>query len=111
MLGRCARDGSCAADAAPFGLSARLHWLNGPLLNSRIADDRGRLRRILASGAGDGAIVEEIYRAAFARPPRDEEEEFWRAAIGGAADEKDRRDRLEDFLWSILASTEFTTLH
>ena len=46
ILGRCSREGSCEGIAATgAGLSRKLHMINGPLLNGKIADDNGRLRR------------------------------------------------------------------
>lgn len=108
ILGRCSRDTSCESDfTGGGGLSARLHMINGPLLNAKIADPAGRLQRLLRGGAATGKIVEEFYLRALGRRPTSAEADYWADEIGpeGAA----RGEKLEDFLWSLLNGRDFTT--
>jgi len=87
-----------------------LHLLNGELLNRKIASPEGRLARLIEAGRSDDSIVEEFYLRALCRYPSEEERAHWRraAATGGGA--RGRRESLEDFLWSLLTSREFTVV-
>jgi len=111
LLGRCDRMSSCESALGEKGLATKLHLLNGELINDKLTSDEGRLARLLDGGASDEAIVDELYLRALGRHPRAEEREFWseqRALAGGAGE---RRAFHEDFLWSLLTSTEFKTNH
>ncbi len=108
ILGRCSREASCESElTGGGGLSAKLHMLNGPLLNAKIAAPDGRLHRLMRAGAATGAIVEEFYLSALGRPPGKSEAEYWAREIG---DEGPQREaKFEDFLWSLLNGRDFTT--
>jgi hypothetical protein len=111
VLGRC-DSGECAAatsDSAA-GLAQGLHLVNGPLLNARITDPGGRLAKLLAAGQDNDAIVREFYAHAYGRAPRPSETEYWQKQLA-SADDAERRQKLEDFVWAILSSREFTTSH
>ena len=69
VLGRCSRQASCEGDAAGGGLPAKLHLLNGELINRKIAARDGRLHRLIAAGQVDDEIVAEFYLRALGRPP------------------------------------------
>lgn len=112
VFGRCSRVESCEKPVSvnsAGGLTLKLHLLNGPVLNRRIASRKGRLSRLLAAGQTDDVIVEEFYRAAFSRPATEGEAEFWSRQLNGSNSE--RRKLLEDFVWSLLACSEFVTNH
>ena len=68
-LGRCDRSESCetpAGSSPAGGLSARLHLLNGKLLNEKIASQQGALSLMIAEKQNTDAIVESFYwRALF----------------------------------------------
>jgi hypothetical protein len=112
ILGRCARDASCEGDMVGGGLPAKLHLLNGELVNKKVASRDGRLHKLIAAEASDEAIIEDFYVRALARPPSQAELRFW---LEGAADaalhreiaEASRSRFLEDFVWSLLNSREF----
>ncbi len=120
VLGRCAEEASCetarsgdggrSADGGERSLAGMLHLLNGELLNRKIASPEGRLARLIEAGRSDDSIVEEFYLRALCRYPSEEERAHWRraAATGGGA--RGRRESLEDFLWSLLTSREFTVV-
>jgi hypothetical protein len=112
VLGRCERTASCdSAPAGVRGIAARLHLVNGPLLNERLVADEGRLRQLILAGQPDDEIIREFYLRAFGRPPAQHELAYWLEQADGAADDVSRRERLEDFVWSLLNSREFMTNH
>ncbi len=77
ILGRCNRRESCESGDAPPGLSQKLHFLNGGLINAKIAAADGRLRRLLAAGKSNDEIVREFYLRALSREPRSAEAAHW----------------------------------
>ena len=111
-LGRCARESSCevpASSAGTGGLPLKLHLFNGPILNQRIASEHGRLSRLIAAGVTNEAIVEDFYRAALSRSVTETEQQFWSRQLNESNGE--RRNLLEDFVWSLLTCKEFVTNH
>ena len=114
VLGRCSRQGTCETTVSVQdngGLSRKLHLFNGPLLNHRIASNRGRLSRLLDSGVTVEAIVDEFYLTALGRPVSKREKKFWGERLDADGDSAQRREQLEDFVWGLLTSKEFVTNH
>ena len=74
------------AGAAGGGLAAKLHLINGPLINRKIADPGGRLAQAIASGLSDRRLIEEFYLRALGRFPDDREAAFWGEKLEAAAD-------------------------
>ena len=110
LLGRCSREEPCDSDLTGRGLAAQLHLLNGPLLNRKVASAAGRLAASIAAKKPTDTVVEEFYLRALCRLPRQEELTFWGAQLG-PAESAERKQRLEDFLWSLLNCQEFQTNH
>jgi hypothetical protein len=111
LLGRCPRESGCATVPSAAGsLAFALHAINGPWLNAKLADSDGRLHRRVREGRSDELIVVEFYRVALAREPTGDELAHWRGEIaaGGAAG---RTAALEDFVWALVLSAEFTQNH
>lgn len=92
-------------------LPRMLHLLNGPLLNQRISAPEGRLSQRIDADTDPEQIIEEMYRRALGRTPTRAEQQFWRAELARADDSTQRREMLQDFLWSLLNSREFITNH
>jgi hypothetical protein len=111
ILGRCLRPEACETGAAPATLAARLHQINGPLVNAKIASPDGNLRRRLAAGTSDEALLEELYLRALSRHPTAKERDQWLKAFASPLEEQDRRQLWEDFVWSLLNCREFATNH
>jgi hypothetical protein len=110
VLGRCSRAESCEGGPPLLGVAAKLHFLNGPLMNRKVAAPESRLAAALNAGCSDGDIIEEFYWRALGRRPTAAESEHWRREAA-SQDQDERRKRLEDFLWAMLNSREFTTNH
>ncbi|MEL6105718.1 MAG: DUF1553 domain-containing protein [Planctomycetota bacterium] len=109
ILGRCDRQESCESTLPTVsGLTQKLHLLNGPLLNARLAVKNGRLNRLRQQGKGPTEIIETFYVAAFARKPTSEEAEYWTEEVDAA---DDPRSFVEDFVWGLMTSREFVTNH
>ena len=112
ILGRCSREVSCETDdEATGGLTRKLHLFNGPLINRRISDPRGRLAKFIAAEHAPDEIVDEFYRGALGRRPLPREREFWSKHIAAAIGPRQQQDVLEDFVWSLLTCREFVTNH
>ena len=110
ILGRCSREDSCeTASETVGGLARKLHLLNGPLLNRRIADKNGRLAKLLRQEKSPAKIVDEFYLRALGRDPSQKERAFWQRQLAISAGET--KKALEDFLWALLTCREFATNH
>jgi hypothetical protein len=111
ILGRCSRESACEGySASGGGLPAKLHQLNGEIINRKIASADGRLRRLISSGSSNQAIIEDFYLRALSRYPSEDERKYWEQELAGH-DGRERALRLEDFVWSLLNCSEFTTNH
>jgi hypothetical protein len=84
-----------------------LHWLNGPLVNERLADGRGEFARLANSKLSTPRLVEEYYLRTLSRLPAENEARFWQKTLAGTS----RHKKCEDFAWSLLSSREFATNH
>lgn len=111
VLGRCSRQASCEGETVSGGLATRLHQLNGELINRKLTAPSGRLQLSLAAGSSGTEIVREFYWRALGRLPTTAEARTWEAAWSEAAGDTARRELAEDFVWSLLNCTEFTTNH
>jgi len=112
VLGRCERDTSCDTPAAASGgLATKLHFINGEAINRKITSKGGRLNRLIQEGRSDRELIERFYVTALSRRPSGEEMSYWQTQLSGARDQDHRRQQLEDFLWALLSSQEFTTNH
>ncbi|MCH1439765.1 MAG: hypothetical protein L7W43_08915, partial [Rubripirellula sp.] len=61
------------------------------------------------AGVTNEAIVEDFYRAALSRSVTETEQQFWSRQLNESNGE--RRNLLEDFVWSLLTCKEFVTNH
>lgn len=111
LLGRCSAPKGCSSAGGGGGLAARLHLLNGELLNARIEAPEGRLATELGRGRPDAVILRDLYERALCRPPGPDEVAYWQAALAGTGAAHERKRILEDFLWSLLSCREFNTNH
>lgn len=85
-------------------LSQTLYLYNSREVKAKITSDRGRLRKLLATIADDGKLVEELYLLALTRPPRPPE---LQAALANVRTARSRRAGFEEVLWALLNHKEF----
>src|SRR5262249_34512027 len=78
ILGRCSREASCEGAASGAGRPAKLHQLNGELVNRKVAAAEGRLHKAITAGRSDDEIVAEFYLRALGRRPSAAERDYWR---------------------------------
>ncbi len=112
VLGRCDRLSGCTeagagGEGGELGLAERLYLLNGDYLNQRLRDERGRLARLVAEQQSPEKIVTEFYLAALSRYPEEQELAWWRERLSSET----LAENLEDFVWSLLNSSEFLSNH
>jgi len=110
ILGRCTGDGACepGMETRP-GLPTTLHLINGPFLNRRLSDPKGRLQKMLAADIPPEKLIKTFYIVALNRMPADKEREFLLGEFQKQNSPDKKRQLAEDFLWSILTSREFIT--
>ena len=77
--------------------------MNSPLIREKVAHGANRLQEL-----PDDQLIQELYLAAFARVPLDTEKETVTGFIGAAAN---RRQAIEDVVWSIINTNEFMFQH
>jgi hypothetical protein len=108
ILGRCSPAAGCAEKTSQAGgLAAQLHLLNGELINYKLTHPDGRLAGMLADGKTDTQIVTEFYLRGLSRCPTTAELAQWQDRLA-ASPSGDRAKVLEDFVWSLLNSRQFT---
>jgi len=87
-----------------------LHIVNGNTLNDKLQSKTNRIGRWLSSGMPDYRIVESIYLASLSRYPTNREMSET-LKIFAATPEKQRRELVEDVLWSVISTREFLFNH
>jgi hypothetical protein len=107
-LGRCSRIEVCQSQSQHQGLAAKLQAINGELLNRRIADKNGRLQCYLRDGMAARNIIEDFFLRALSKKPNEEQIVMWLMELVALAEEEQKR-WLEDFVWAIVSSEDFST--
>jgi len=87
-----------------------LHLSNGDTLNPKLAHVDNWISQALRQGWDDPTFVENLFQAALVRQPT-AEETLRLVAVVAEYPESERRQALEDVVWSVLTSTEFTFNH
>ncbi len=109
VFGQPAREMACQCErASDANLSQALQMINGDLVHAKLRDKSNRFRRAVREGKSNEAILEELYLAAYSRPPSPQEK---KAALEYIAGQKDRLQALEDVYWAVLNSKEFLFQH
>ncbi|HMJ66319.1 MAG TPA: DUF1553 domain-containing protein, partial [Candidatus Binatia bacterium] len=110
-FGRPDREKTCECErTAEPSVTQVLHISNGDTLNKKLTAKGNRLEKLLAEKMPSEKIVEEIYLSALCRFPTDAEKQKMTKAFEGA-EEKERRQALEDIYWAVLSSREFLFNH
>lgn len=87
-----------------------LHLANGDTLLEKLSAEKSRPAALVASGLPDYRAIEEVYLAALARYPTDEEMNALLDVLTGTPVGK-RQTAIEDLFWSVLSSREFLFQH
>ncbi len=87
-----------------------LHLSNGDTLNEKLRAPGNRIDQWLAQGLNSDELVRRAYLATVCRPPTDEE---LRQLVGmlDQGDPGEKREAIEDLLWSLMTSPEFLLQH
>jgi hypothetical protein len=101
------RKGQPGPPASIDDLTGQIQWLNGPLVNKKLADPRSAFVRAAAKRVSNRLLVEEYFFRTLSRLPSPAEAKFWEAELVNS----DRAKRCEDFAWSLLSCPEFVTNH
>lgn len=105
LFGRPSRDTPYESERnTEPSLWQELYLVNSEQLENKITDSP-RLKRLLKSGKSDAEIIEELYLAALARPPREEEKKILLAFFQRQPDA--RAQAAKDVLWAVLNTKEF----
>jgi hypothetical protein len=109
VFGQPARETACACErSTDSNLSQALQMINGPLVHSKVRDEKNRLRTLASANKSDSEIVTELYLAALCRAPGEGE---MAAATRHIANAGDRMRGLEDVCWALLNANEFLFQH
>jgi hypothetical protein len=82
--------------------------MNGDFLNKKIADPKGRVEKLSKAATPLPELVDELYLVTLSRPAT-AAEATW--AQGWVAAAPQRKDGVQDLLWSLLNSREFLFNH
>jgi len=86
-----------------------LHLMNSAETMAKISHREGQATKLANSDLSDDKIIEELYLAALARFPRDEELALMRTAFNAPG--TTRRTAVEDIMWTLLNTREFIFNH
>ena len=89
-------------------LPQALHQLAGTTYSDKLSKEGSRLDRLIRGDASDARVIEELYLAALTRLPTEEEKAGLEKMI---LTRPSRREALEDLLWGIVTSNEFSYNH
>jgi hypothetical protein len=128
VFGRPARLTVCACErGSEPSIAQALHLMNAPATSRKVQDRAGRAAQLVnpvgtdpggapSGGAPSGGtgertpdqILDELYLATLSRFPSDDERQWMRRAFASAGD---RREAVEDILWTLLNTREFVFNH
>jgi Protein of unknown function (DUF1549)/Protein of unknown function (DUF1553) len=108
VFGRPARESSCECERrSDFSLPQALNLVNGRTISDAVADPKGRVAKLILSGASEEIMVDELYLAALSRLPTMEERQRGLKYLSTAA----KGSRVQDFLWALLNSKAFLYIY
>ncbi len=88
-----------------------LHLVNGDTLGAKLSAEKNRLTELMAAGASEEQVIEELYLAALSRKPSEAERTrllgVLKESLGPDPREAARRQAFEDLYWSVLSSKAF----
>ena len=87
-----------------------LHISNGDTINQKLKVADNRIGKLIAANQTNEQILEEVYLHSLSRFPTPEEKSRMLAVLAESPD-SNRREVLEDIVWSIFSSREFLFNH
>ena len=109
LFGRPERQTSCECERrSDVSLVQALNLVNGSTIADAVADENGRVARLMVAGATDRQIVEELYLAALNRLPEPREIDLSQTYLARGMN---RAERAQDILWALLNSNSFLFNH
>jgi hypothetical protein len=109
VFDRPPRSSACeCARSTGASLSQVLHLANSPEIEDKVSSGNGRVAKLVQDKVAPEKAVEELYLAAFARYPSEQEK---KTALAYLDKQTDKRRGLEDVLWALLNSREFLFNH
>ncbi|HEX4145084.1 MAG TPA: DUF1549 domain-containing protein [Pirellulales bacterium] len=110
-FGRPARQITCECERSSQPTMVQvLNISNGDTLNQKLEAKDNRIDKLLAAGASDEQVLEDVYLSALSRLPTPEEKSRLLATIA-ESNEPNHRLLLEDVYWGVLSSKEFLFNH
>ena len=104
IFGRPERTSPCECGRSSDPTMAQaLHLMNAPEVEAKVTHAAGRVARLVAAGASEDKIVEELCLAALGRYPAATHKATARKLFAASGS----RDAAEDFLWTLLNSYAF----
>ena len=97
----------CERGDAP-SISQALHLLNSSEIGEKIQHRHGRVRQLADSDLGPDAIIYELYLSTVNRFPTDAERNLM---LNACSQNADRREVVEDLMWTLLNTKEFLFNH
>ena len=108
VFGRPPRESSCECERrSDFSLPQALNLVNGRTISDAVADPKGRIAKLVLSGKGDAAIVEDLYLASMSRRPNATESDRGVKYLAGGP----KASRAQDLLWALLNSKGFLYIY
>jgi hypothetical protein len=108
VFGRPPRESSCECERrSDFSLPQALNLVNGRTISDAVADPKGRIAKLVLSGKGDAAIIEELYLASMSRVPSASESDRGVKYLAGGP----KASRAQDLLWALLNSKGFLYIY
>jgi hypothetical protein len=109
VFDRPTRTSPCeCARSTGANLQQVLHLANSGDVDEKVSSDGGRVARLVKEKVSLEAAIEELYLAAYARVPTEEERTI---ALGHIRHQREPRRGLEDVAWALLNSREFLFNH
>jgi Protein of unknown function (DUF1553)/Protein of unknown function (DUF1549) len=108
-FGQPARELACECERESDGnLAQALQLINGPTVNEKVRNAGNRLGKMLTAKTSNDEMLNELFYAALARAPFDDEKKI---ALGHVAKGTDKRKAWEDVVWALINTREFLFRH
>jgi len=109
LFGRPQRESACECERrTELSLPQALNLVNGGDIANAIADPKGRIAKLLMSGATDRQLVDELYLASLSRVPTATE---YDRAVTFLKSGTSRAAKAQDLLWALVNSKAFLFNH